>query len=101
MCQSPFDYCAPTVPQGGCPNCDFGARRGSMFHPTDGTPATTPVTPTLVSPDPTKASAVAPNDEATSVASTTTESAQEGTQSEADGHVTLTSAVEDAIAEDQ
>ncbi len=53
MCQTPFDYCAPVLrgPQ-GCPNCDFGARSGSMFHPMeDGTPPITPLTPTPIQPE--------------------------------------------------
>jgi hypothetical protein len=37
MCQSPFDYCGPVSGPNGCPNCDFGARRGSLFAPMDGT----------------------------------------------------------------
>jgi len=37
MCQNPFDYCAPVIEPDGCPNCDFGARRGSQFHPMAGT----------------------------------------------------------------
>jgi hypothetical protein len=35
MCCSPFDYCAPVSGRDGRPNCDFGARRGSAFHPMD------------------------------------------------------------------
>jgi len=46
MCRNPFDYCGPVVDAQGCPNCDFGARRGSMFAPIDGTPATTAFEPT-------------------------------------------------------
>jgi hypothetical protein len=48
MCQTPFDYCGPVTDANGCPNCNFGARRGSIFSPTDGTPATTPRGPTEV-----------------------------------------------------
>ena len=62
MCQSPFDYCAPVVPPRGCPNCDFGARRGSLFHPQDETPPTTPVAPNLVEPDPLNTSALEPGE---------------------------------------
>jgi hypothetical protein len=46
MCRNPFDYCGPVVGPSGCPNCDFGARRGSIFAPMDGTPATTALEPT-------------------------------------------------------
>lgn len=46
MCQNPFDYCGPVIGAGGCPNCDFGARRGSLFAPMDGIPATTALEPT-------------------------------------------------------
>jgi hypothetical protein len=35
MCCSPFDYCAPVAGPDGAPNCDFGARRNSAFHPMD------------------------------------------------------------------
>ncbi len=49
MCRNPFDYCGPVVDSGGCPNCDFGARRGSVFAPMDGTPATTALEPTPAS----------------------------------------------------
>jgi len=33
MCQAPFDYCNPMFGPSGCLNCDFWARRGSVFHP--------------------------------------------------------------------
>jgi len=49
-CLSPFDYCGPVTSSEGCQNCDFGARRNSMFHPTDGTPAATPFVPTPARP---------------------------------------------------
>jgi hypothetical protein len=43
MCQSPFDYCASVIGPCGTPNCDWGARAGSVYHPQDeGTPATKP-----------------------------------------------------------
>jgi hypothetical protein len=46
MCQSPFDYCnAVTGPDGG-PNCNFGARRGSIFVPMDDSAGSTPMGPT-------------------------------------------------------
>jgi hypothetical protein len=45
-CQSPFDYCAPVTAANGCQTCDFGARRGSIFAPVDGIPATTAVAST-------------------------------------------------------
>ncbi len=45
-CQTPWDYCNAVLGPGGCPNCDFGARYGSLFHPMYGTPAATPLTPT-------------------------------------------------------
>lgn len=35
MCCNPFDYCAPIAGPDGRPNCDFGARRNSAFHPMD------------------------------------------------------------------
>ena len=35
MCQAPFDYCNPVIGRSGCLNCDFQARRGSVFHPMD------------------------------------------------------------------
>lgn len=38
MCQSPFDYCGPVIQENGCPNCQFNARRGSIFAPQEGTP---------------------------------------------------------------
>jgi hypothetical protein len=38
ICQSPFDYCNPMFGPSGCLNCDFGARRGSVFHPMDDDP---------------------------------------------------------------
>jgi hypothetical protein len=46
MCRNPFDYCGPVVGASGCPNCDFGARRGSIIAPMDGIPATTALEPT-------------------------------------------------------
>jgi hypothetical protein len=46
MCQSPFDYCAPVTGPDGCQNCNFSARRGSVFEPMDGS-ADTQMTPTL------------------------------------------------------
>ncbi len=52
MCMTPFDYCAPVMRPGGCVNCDFGARSGSLFHPMeDGTPPVTPLTPTPIQPE--------------------------------------------------
>lgn len=45
-CQTPWDYCSAVLGPSGCPNCDFGARYGSLFHPMYGTPATTPISPT-------------------------------------------------------
>ncbi len=42
MCQDPFDYCNPMFGPNGCLNCDWGARRGSAFHPmADAPPANT------------------------------------------------------------
>jgi len=35
MCQSPWDYCNAVPGPNGCPNCDFGARRGSIYAPMD------------------------------------------------------------------
>lgn len=43
MCCSPFDYCAPIAGPDGAPNCDFGARRNSAFHPMDEDSATSDV----------------------------------------------------------
>ena len=45
MCQSPFDYCGPVNRDDGCPNCNVCARRGSIFVPVDGIPATTTAGP--------------------------------------------------------
>ena len=33
MCASPFDYCNPMIGPSGTLNCDFYARRNSVFHP--------------------------------------------------------------------
>lgn len=50
MCQSPFDYCAPVLGANGCPNCNFQARRGSIFVPMDDSAvATVPRGPTPAS----------------------------------------------------
>ncbi len=38
MCKSPFDYCNPMIGPSGKLNCDFGARRNSVFHPMDDDP---------------------------------------------------------------
>lgn len=38
MCQAPFDYCNPMIGPSGVLNCDFGARRNSVFHPMDDDP---------------------------------------------------------------
>ncbi len=46
VCQAPFDYCAPVIGPNGCPNCNFLTRRGSLFAPTDDTPASPVSTPT-------------------------------------------------------
>lgn len=46
MCRNPFDYCSPVIPEGGCPNCEFGARQGSVFAPPSGSPQTAAVDPT-------------------------------------------------------
>jgi hypothetical protein len=46
MCQSPWDYCNAVIGDCGCPNCDFGARCGSVFAPIGHTPATTEKGPT-------------------------------------------------------
>lgn len=46
MCQSPFDYCGPVAGPNGDQNCNFNARRGSLFEPMDGS-ADTQMTPTL------------------------------------------------------
>ena len=35
MCQSPFDYCGPVTGPNGDQNCNFNARRGSLFEPMD------------------------------------------------------------------
>ena len=35
MCQSPFDYCSPVTGPDGRQNCNFCARRGSIFEPMD------------------------------------------------------------------
>jgi hypothetical protein len=45
LCQSPFDYCGPVNRDDGCQNCNVGARRGSIFAPVDGIPATTTAGP--------------------------------------------------------
>ena len=49
MCQSPFDYCGPVMGPGG-PNCDFGARRGSIYAPMDDSYAAAPMSPTPAEP---------------------------------------------------
>ncbi len=41
MCQAPFDYCNPAIGPSGFLNCDFGARRGSVFHPMEDDPLPT------------------------------------------------------------
>lgn len=46
MCQSPFDYCGPVAGPNGDQNCNFNARRGSLFEPMDDS-ADTQMTPTL------------------------------------------------------
>lgn len=46
MCQNPWDYCNAVIGPRGCPNCDFGARAGSKFHPMGVTPPTTEIGPT-------------------------------------------------------
>ena len=46
MCQSPFDYCGPVAGPKGDQNCNFNARRGSLFEPMDDS-ADTQMTPTL------------------------------------------------------
>ena len=46
MCQSPFDYCSPVAGPNGCQNCNFNARRGSLFEPMDDS-ADTQMAPTL------------------------------------------------------
>ncbi|MGD9721337.1 MAG: hypothetical protein AB7O59_09015 [Pirellulales bacterium] len=38
MCQAPFDYCNPAIGPSGALNCDFNARRGSVYHPMDDDP---------------------------------------------------------------
>ena len=45
MCQNPFDYCAPVKGDGGCPNCEFGARTGSAFAPPSDSTYTATLTP--------------------------------------------------------
>lgn len=45
MCQNPFDYCGP-VARPGYRNCDFGARRGSIFAPMDDSAIDGPTGPT-------------------------------------------------------
>jgi len=53
MCQCPFDYCGPVAETDGLPNCDFGARRGSAFHPMDGDLGESAAAePTLAEPTP-------------------------------------------------
>lgn len=47
MCQSPFDYCGPVAGPDGLPNCDFGARRGSIYAPMDDSAQGTQLEPTL------------------------------------------------------
>ena len=50
LCQNPWAYCASVIGPSGSPNCDFGARANSAFHPMDGSPSTTPVGPTAANP---------------------------------------------------
>jgi hypothetical protein len=45
-CQTPWDYCNAVIGPDCGPNCDFGARYNSRFHPMYGTPPTTPLEPT-------------------------------------------------------
>jgi hypothetical protein len=52
LCQNPWDYCNAVIGPQGCPNCDFGARCGSMFAPMGATPPTTAVGPTPAAPKP-------------------------------------------------
>ena len=52
MCQSPFDYCGPVEGPDGCPNCDFGARRGSLYAPMDDSAQGTQLEPTLAESSP-------------------------------------------------
>ena len=54
MCQSPYDYCGPVMGPGG-PNCDWGARRGSIFAPMDDSYVETPLGPTPAEPVPAEA----------------------------------------------
>lgn len=53
ICQSPFDYCGPVEGPDGHPNCDFGARRGSLYTPMDDSASGAQLEPTLAerSPD--------------------------------------------------
>ena len=55
ICESPFDYCGPVKTDNGCQSCNFGARRGSLFAPVDGIPATTPVAANPTTPPPSPA----------------------------------------------
>ncbi len=55
MCQDPFDYCNPVVGPGGCVNCEFGARRGSVFAPMEGDSALAAMDPTPVRQEPSSA----------------------------------------------
>ena len=54
MCQNPFDYCGP-VAGPGYRNCDFGARRGSMFAPMDDSSVEAPTGPTPAEVEPERA----------------------------------------------
>lgn len=45
-CRTPWDYCSAVIGPDCGPNCDFGARYNSRFHPMYGTPPTTPLEPT-------------------------------------------------------
>jgi hypothetical protein len=46
LCQAPFDYCGPVAGPDGCPNCNFLARRSSIFAPMDDSAANVPMGPT-------------------------------------------------------
>ena len=65
MCRCPFDYCAPVAGPDGCQNCNFNARRGSLFDPMDGS-ADLQMTPTLA-PGATESVESAAQDESTAV----------------------------------
>ena len=65
MCQSPFDYCGPVAGPNGDQNCNFNARRGSLFEPMDDS-ADTQMTPTLA-PGTSESVESAADDESTAV----------------------------------